>query len=170
MASKLVCSFYKAQSINGSPPRVQLFRGLNESLWYWPGSLIKGGSYNSNFSLLSTVTLQKSAFLCRFLAFYPRQLKNSENAFRRKPLSFRLTSLYLWIMVPKVPAIPNSNFCLYSPMRFLKAVLTPLTLKCGPVPRFLVSCPTIKINKFQVQEKHLTDTDLPLCNSLLSRI
>lgn len=69
-----------------------------------------------------------------------------------------------------VLAIPNSNFCLHCPMRFLKVVLTSLTLKCGPLPEIVVSCSTAKIDKFLLGEKHLTDTDSLLCNYLLSRI
>ena len=97
------------------------------------------------------------------------QLKNSENTLKGKPLSFRLTSLYVWIMVLQVLAIPNSNFCLYNSIRFLKAFLAFLTLKCGPLPRILISCPTTKTDKFPLRGKHLTHIDSPICNSFLCR-
>lgn len=48
-------------------------------------------------------------------------------------------------------------------MRLLNALLASLNLKCGLLPRILVSCPTAKIEKFPLEEKDLTDLDSLLC-------
>lgn len=120
-----------------------------------------------------SLTLWDCKIICfsvSFLASWPVQLTNSENTLKGKPLSFRLTSLYVWIMVLQVLSIPNSNFCLYNSVRFLKAFLTFLTFKCGPLPRILISCPKTKTDKFPLRGKHLTHIDSPICNSFLCRI